>query len=257
MVRPSTVLTAAGLVLGACMTEPDLAILTLRSGVDHARGDANALAMENLAYVVGDRSTGEAVAVDPSWDPAGIAAAADRAGLRVIGVIATHDHPDHVGGSLWGLPVPGVAGLPGSPPVHVHRADADRLAQRTGLPPFRVVAHDHGDELAVGGLRIRLLHTPGHSPGSACWLVEGTHLFTGDTLFVDGCGRVDLPGSEPDALFRSLHDVIRPLSDTVVVHPGHDYGGPEATLGALRRSNPFLSAPDLRSWRALMGLSPL
>jgi len=235
------------------MDRSDLVVLTLRSGVDHAVGDGYAAGMENLAYVVGDRATGEALLVDPSWDPAGVAAAAGRAGLRVTGVIATHDHPDHVGGSLFGLPVPGVADLPGPLPVHVHRAEADRLARRTGLPAAAIVPHDHEDEFRLGTVRIRVLHTPGHSPGGACWLVDEAHLFTGDTLFVDGCGRVDLPGSEPDALFRSLHDVLLPLPDGVVVHPGHDYGGREATLGDLKRSNPYLAAPDLATWRALMG----
>ncbi len=253
MARPSVLLTATGLALGACMPRSDLVILTLRSGVDHAAGDPDARGMENLAYVVGDRSTGEALVVDPSWDPAGIVAAASRAGLRVTGAIATHDHPDHVGGSLWGLPVRGLADLPRPLPVHVHRADAERLARRTGLPASALVLHDHGDEFHLGAIPVRVLHTPGHTPGGACWLVDGRHLFTGDTLFVDGCGRVDLPGSEPDALFHALHDVLLPLPDAVVVHPGHDYGGAETTMGQLKRSNPYLSAPDLATWRALMG----
>ena len=106
----------------------------------------------------------------------------------------------------------------------------------------------------VGDIPVRLLHTPGHTPGSQCFLVGGKHLVSGDTLFVQGCGRVDLPGGDPDEMYRTLTQRLSTLPDDMILMPGHNYGGePSASLGEVRRGNPYLRAQSLEDWRRLMG----
>ena len=164
--------------------------------------------MANLAYLIGCHATREALLVDPAWDVDSLLARAERDGMRVVGALATHYHQDHIGGSIFGMSIEGLARLMElSPmPIHVHEREADGVRRVTGSPASDLVAHEGGDEIALGGLRIRLLHTPGHTPGSQCFLVEEAEqparLVSGDTLFLNGCGRVDLPGGDPEAMYR-------------------------------------------------------
>ncbi len=208
------------------------------SGRDHAQGDPAATQMVNLSYLVGDPETGECVVVDPSWDPLGLVARAEADGLRVVGAVVTHYHADHAGGSLMGYPVPGVKELvaAGHGPVHVHRDDEAMLQRRSGLDERHLVLHDEGDTIQVGAVALRLLHTPGHSPGSIC-LVAHQALLAGDTLFIQGCGRVDLPGSDPRAMARSLARLAE-LPGELEVFPGHDYSGLRAPLAEVKVRNP-------------------
>ncbi len=219
------------------MTLPSYFVQSL-SGRDHAVGDRTAAQMVNLAYLVGDREAGECLVVDPSWDPMGLVQRARQDGMRVVGSIVTHYHGDHAGGNLWGHPVPGVFELvrAGVGPVHVHRADAELLKERCRLDASQVVEHGEGDVISVGGLRISVWHTPGHSPGSACFLADGA-LLTGDTLFVQGCGRVDLDTSDPQAMALSLRRLAA-VTEPYTVFPGHDYGGVQAPLQLVQEKNP-------------------
>jgi hydroxyacylglutathione hydrolase len=219
------------------------------SGKDIARSNPAAAQMENFAYLVGDLDAGVCFAVDPSWGPMDLVEIAAKKGLKVQGVLATHSHADHVGGSLWGYPVPGVARLVAELGlvVHVHRLDADSLAHQTRIPASSVVPHDDGAVVAIGGVAAKLHHTPGHTPGSACYEVEG-NVFTGDTLFLQGCGRVDLPGGDPAEMFRSLHQRMVSWPGSLLVLPGHDYGGARATLDEIRRTNPALRMKDPTAW---------
>jgi glyoxylase-like metal-dependent hydrolase (beta-lactamase superfamily II) len=211
------------------------------SGRDHALGDRAAAQMVNLAYLVGDREAGECLVVDPSWDPMGLVQRAKQDGMRVVGSIVTHYHGDHAGGNLWGHPVPGVAELvrAGLGPVHVQRGDAELLVERCELDASKVVAHDEGSVITVGSLEIGVWHTPGHSPGSACFVAEQA-LLTGDTLFVQGCGRVDLDTSHPQAMAASLRRLAA-VTEPYEIFPGHDYGGQRASLQQVQRSNPVFS----------------
>ena len=172
----------------------------LLSGRDFAVGDPVASQMVNFAYLIGDRSTGECLLVDPAYavDELLDAAAADD--MRVTGVLATHYHADHIGGSMMGLDIEGIAALleRQACPIHVQRAEVPWVTRTTGLTPADVTAHDPGDIVSVGAIDVELVHTPGHTPGSQCFLVDG-RLVSGDTLFLDGCGRTDLPGSDPAA----------------------------------------------------------
>src|SRR5688500_18031630 len=105
--------------------------------------------------------------------------------------------------------------------VHVHRDEAEFVQRITGTSATDLVAHDSGDVVEVGAVGIQVLHTPGHTPGSQCFLVDGM-LVSGDTLFLEGCGRTDFPGSSPAAMFDSLQKLAS-LPDDTVVYPGHRY----------------------------------
>jgi glyoxylase-like metal-dependent hydrolase (beta-lactamase superfamily II) len=183
--------------------------------------------------------------VDPAWDVPGIVAAAEAEELRIVGALATHYHPDHVGGSLFGFGVEGLAKLIelAACKVHAHRYEADGVRKVTGISKSDLVEHDSGDKIQVGRIEIEWLHTPGHTPGSSCFRVKDA-LIAGDTLFLQGCGRVDLPGGDPEEMRRTLTQRLATLSDDIVLYPGHAYGGEHAPLGEVRRINPFFGQTE-------------
>jgi glyoxylase-like metal-dependent hydrolase (beta-lactamase superfamily II) len=227
----------------------------LLSGREFARVHPVAAQMVNFAYLIGDREAGECMAVDPAWDVTGLVQIAGEDGMKLTGALATHYHPDHIGGDLFGTPVEGLSRLLELCPlkVHVHREEAAGVKLLTGLSDSDLALHDGGDTIRVGELEITLLHTPGHTPGSQCFLV-GNRLVSGDTLFVQGCGRVDLPGSDPEEMYRTLTTRLGSLPDDTVLYPGHHYGPAEtSTLEEERRSNHYLRVPDLDTWLRLMG----
>ena len=227
----------------------------LLSGVDFAVGDELARQMRNFVYVIGDRHSGEALVIDPAYDPAGIVDLCAADGMRLAGVLATHYHPDHVGGAMMGLSIPGVAELLEivDVPVHVQADEVAYVAATTGLGPPEIRTHDGGDVVVVGGLDIELIHTPGHTPGSQCFLVRG-RLLSGDTLFLEGCGRTDLPGGDPAALYESLTHRLGKVPDDTVLFPGHFYAAEaSAPLGQTRRSNFVLTPRSPEQWLAMFG----
>ena len=219
-------------------TDDRLYFRQLLSGRDFATGDALAQQMVNFVYAIGDRATGECVLVDPAYDPSGLVDAVERDGMRVTGVLATHYHPDHVGGSMMGYSIDGLAGLLARVdcPIHVQRDEVPWLVRTTGVTEDHLAAHDSGDVVTVGDVAIELVHTPGHTPGSQCFLVAGK-LVSGDTLFLDGCGRTDLPGSDPAQMVASLRRLHK-VDDDIVLYPGHRYSlASSASMGAVKRSN--------------------
>jgi glyoxylase-like metal-dependent hydrolase (beta-lactamase superfamily II) len=127
------------------------------------------------------------------------------------------------------------------------------ISRVTGLDPTVMTAHDPGDVISVGRVRLTLVHTPGHTPGSQCLLVDG-RLMSGDTLFLVGCGRTDLPGSDPREMYRSLHERLGGVDDDVVLYPGHLYA-PEASapMGLVRETNPVLGALGESQWLSYFG----
>lgn len=208
------------------------------SGRDFAVGDPFATQMVNFAYAIGDRSSGECLLVDPAWDVEGLISNVGDDGMTVTGVLASHYHADHVGGSIMGHDIEGVAALLGhlSCPVHVQAEEVEWMERTSGVGTDHLVAHAPGDVITVGEVEIRLVHTPGHTPGSQCFLVDG-RLVAGDTLFLDGCGRTDLPGSDPTAMAESLRTLHR-VDDEVVLYPGHRYSVAScATMGSVKQSN--------------------
>lgn len=223
----------------------------LLSGRDFAAGDQVAAQMVNFVYLLGDRASGQAVVVDPAYAVDEILDVAAADGMRVTGVLATHYHADHVGGSIMGHTIEGVGRLLErvDVPVHANRHEVEFIRKVTGIGPEQVVAHDGGDLLAVGGLEVQMLHTPGHTPGSQCFLVDGI-LVAGDTLFLQGCGRTDLPGSDPEAMYESLR-MLSALPDETALFPGHRYSAPSsAVMGAVKEMNPVLRAGSREEWLA-------
>lgn len=221
----------------------------LLSGRDFAASDPLAAQMVNFSYLIGDRETGEVLVVDPAYRVEDLLAAGEADGMRVTGVLATHHHPDHVGGSMMGYTIQGLAELLRhvSVPVHAHREEAPLIARSTGLDPGDVVAHHSGDRVAVGAIDVELLHTPGHTPGSQCFLVDGM-LVAGDTLFLEGCGRTDLPGSDPEAMYESLQKLAA-LPGSTVIYPGHRYSvASTATLEAVKEINMVFKPPTREAW---------
>jgi glyoxylase-like metal-dependent hydrolase (beta-lactamase superfamily II) len=216
--------------------------------------------MANLAYLVGSRSVREALLVDPAWDVDALLDRAEADGVRIVGALVTHYHPDHVGGALFGHDIEGVARLlERSPvPIHANALEAGGVRRVTGASASDLVAHESGDVIEVGEVRIRLIHTPGHTPGSQCFLVETGagpgHLVSGDTLFLGSCGRVDLPGSDPEAMYHSLHDKLGRLPDETLLFPGHLYSTePSSSIGEQKRSNPYLQMNRLDDFLRFMG----
>jgi glyoxylase-like metal-dependent hydrolase (beta-lactamase superfamily II) len=226
----------------------------LLAGQDFAAGDMFAQQMRNFAYLIGDRETGDCVVVDPAYSAGELVDAVEADGMRLSGVLVTHHHPDHVGGSMMGFELNGLADLleRTSVPVHVNSLEADWVSRVTGIARSELTSHEHGDVVKVGDIDIELLHTPGHTPGSQCFLLDG-RLVAGDTLFLEGCGRTDFPGGDVDEMFRSLQALAQ-LSGDPTVFPGHWYSQePSATLSEVRRSNYVYRASNLDQWRMLMG----
>lgn len=210
--------------------------------------------MQNCLYIVADTESKQALLVDPAFEPVELLGIAEAEGFEVVGVIATHCHPDHVGGSLMGFKIPGLAELREARelPIWIHETEAQRVMEQTGTPESQIRRHQEGSTIELGGLGIEVLHTPGHSPGSCCFRA-GEHLITADTLFVQGCGRTDLPGSDPEAMFHSLQRLAG-LDPGLTIYPGHNYGpSPTSTIGDEVASNPYLRPNSLEQWRAMMG----
>jgi glyoxylase-like metal-dependent hydrolase (beta-lactamase superfamily II) len=210
--------------------------------------------MVNFVYAIGDRATGECVLVDPAYATDELVDIVEADAMTVSGVLATHYHPDHVGGSMMGYTIDGVAGLLErvNCPVHVQRDEAPWVARTTGIAESELVAHEPGDRVAVGSVEIELVHTPGHTPGSQCFLVEG-RLVSGDTLFLDGCGRTDLPGSDPALMYDSLQRLATLPADTIVF-PGHRYSMPSsASLEAIREQNYVYRPSSKDQWMTMFG----
>ena len=230
-----------------------LYVRQLLAGRDFAIVNPVAGQMANFAYLVGDQDKGECYVVDPAWDPRGLIQIAEEEGMKVVGGIATHCHADHVGGSMMGFPIQGVAELVelAKVKVWVHEEDAAELRRGTGLGPEDLCIVGGGDTLPIGNQTIEFLHTPGHTPGGMCLLAAGA-VITGDTLFVGACGRVDLPGADPRKMYESLTVTLRALPDDLVVYPGHDYGrAPRSTIGDEKRHNPFMQPGRFRDWDLL------
>ena len=225
----------------------------LLSGRDFAKGNQLAQQMENYVYLIGDRDAGEAIVIDAAYAPEEIAGICESDGMQLTGAIVTHYHADHAGGRLGGTEqISGVTDLlrHHDVPVHLHRDELSWLRERTGIDSSSVIVHSTGDRVAVGAFELVLIHSPGHTEGSQCILFEG-NLITGDTLFLDGCGRTDLPGGDAGELYESLNVRLAAIADTVSVFPGHAYSPlPSESMGDIRRHNRVLAPMDREHWLA-------
>jgi len=211
--------------------------------------------MQNYVYLLGDPTTHEAAVVDAAWDVDMIVRTAEEDGYRVTKDLVTHFHPDHLGGDLMGHSIRGASELIAKVPakVYIHKAELPFVHRLTGLSASDVVPVEGGDEVAIGNLKVKFVHTPGHTPGSQCFLV-GNALVSGDTLFIGSCGRVDLPGSNPEDMYRSLTQVLGALPDETLLYPGHNYADrPRSTLGDEKRTNMMMRFRTLGDFLSVMG----
>ncbi len=222
----------------------------LLAGVDFAESDPIAQQMVNFSYLIGDRTTGECLVVDPAYGVAELKAIAESDGMTLTGVLVTHYHPDHCGGDMMGMRIEGVNELLAQTqvPVHIQSAEAEWVLKVTDLSKSDLVEHTSGDKVTVGEVDVELLHTPGHTPGSQCFLVDG-RLVAGDTLFLQGCGRTDLPGGDPAALYESLTQTLSKVPDSAVLYPGHLYSPkPSQAMGEVRSSNMVFKPGTAEEW---------
>ena len=206
--------------------------------------------MQNFVYLIGDPVARQCVVIDPAWEIDAIVDTAAADDMTIVGALVTHTHQDHVGGHLFGMSIPGVEDLleKVKAKVYVHKAEREFL-KGFGSDLVKV---DNNDTLQVGRLGITFLHTPGHTPGSQCFLVDD-RLISGDTLFIGSCGRTDLPGSDPTEMYYSLTRRLGKLPDETILFPGHNYGGPSSTLGDEKRGNPFMRFASLGEFLRVMG----
>ncbi len=200
--------------------------------------------MKNFVYLLGSHQRPDSLVVDPAWDVGAILEALKEDGRTLSGVLLTHHHDDHLNGlaellQLYDLP------------IYIHR---DELKLTDALTPFANALRPFvdGEVVTVGDSEVTCIKTSGHTPGSTCYLMRG-RLLTGDTLFVDHCGRCDFAHSDAAEMFHSLHQVLGSLPDTTQVLPGHHYGDvPQSSLLRERQKNPYLqfsTAPDFVAFR--------
>jgi hydroxyacylglutathione hydrolase len=208
--------------------------------------------MQNYVYLIGSTETREAAVVDAAWNIDEIVRIAAQDEMEITHALVTHTHPDHVGGGFAGIEIAGVTELleKCKAKVVVHKAEAEFIK---GLSSSDIIKTDTGDKVDVGGLEIQLMHTPGHTPGSQCFLVDN-RVVSGDTLFIDACGRVDFPGGSPEQMYYSLTQKLMALPDDMILFPGHNYAPlKHATMGEQKKTNPYLQFSSLKHFLAAMG----
>ena len=209
--------------------------------------------MENFTYLLGSKRTREVAIVDPAWDIARLIDIMSEKDYVLKAALITHYHPDHCGGSFGKNNVPGVAELLEQYSIRVYsnKLEADGLKKVTGISNTDMVKVASGDTLKIGDVEVEFLHTPGHTPGSQCFRIKKT-LVSGDTLFINGCGRVDLPGSNIDDMYHSLQKLASLPQDTLLL-PGHNYGHiPHATMEETIKHNPYMRISSLENWRLML-----
>ena len=192
--------------------------------------------MENFVYLVGDRQTREVFVVDPAWDVDLILDTAQKEDLTVRGALVTHTHFDHVNG-LESL-LQKTDGI-----VYIHTNEASFLK---GMKE-NIKKISGSEKLKIGNVEITFLHTPGHTPGSQCFLVND-NLISGDTLFINACGRCDLPGGNAEEMYHSLKQLSE-LDESTTLFPGHNYADePTSTIGNEKKSNPYMQSANLQDF---------
>jgi hydroxyacylglutathione hydrolase len=208
--------------------------------------------MQNYVYLLGSTETRKAAVVDAAWEIDTILKIAKQDEMEITHAFVTHTHPDHVGGGFAGMEIAGVTELleKCKAKVVVHKAEAEFIK---GLSSSDTIKTDNGDKVDVGGVEVQLMHTPGHTPGSQCFLIDN-RVVSGDTLFIDACGRVDFPGGNPEQMYYSLTQKLMALPDDMILFPGHNYAPlKHATMGEQKKTNPYLKFSSLKQFLAAMG----
>ncbi len=208
--------------------------------------------MQNFVYLMGSLETRKVAVVDAAWDIEEILRIVAADVIELTHACVSHTHPDHIGGQFSGLHIEGITELleKAKVKVIVHKEEAEFLKF---LSPSDLIKVESGDGIDVGGINIRLIHTPGHTPGSQCFLIDD-RLVSGDTLFIGSCGRVALPGGNAEQMYFSLTQRLMDLPETTLLFPGHNYSDKSiSTLGEQQRTNPYLQFHSLREFLSAMG----
>lgn len=211
--------------------------------------------MANFVYLIGDAEKREAMIVDPAWDIPALLRILDEDGMTLTGALVTHYHPDHIGGDLMGHRIPGVPELleQRAVKIYMNKEEVPWVKRVLGLESSDFTPVDGESSVEIGELPVRVIHTPGHTPGSQCFLAGGK-LISGDTLFIGSCGRVDLPGSNPEDLYDSLNRKLKNLPEDTVLYPGHNYASEtESTIGREKRTNAFMRFESVEDFLRMMG----
>lgn len=197
--------------------------------------------MQNFAYVIGDKKTKEAAVVDPAWENGKILEIANKNNLKINKILITHTDFDHIEG------VKEMADLTDAA-VYVHK-NGEKDIKNLGINKIKTI--NEGDEIDIGNIKISVLYAPGHKPSNVCFLTGTNKLLTGDTLFVEGCGRVDMPGGNIKKQWESLQR-LKNMDENIEVYPGHDYGSiPSSTIKHEKENNPFLKCRSFEEFSTM------
>jgi len=190
--------------------------------------------MENFVYLIGDEITKEAAIVDPAWEEKRAFTIAEEKGFKITKILLTHTHSDHIE-ALPRLKLP----------IYVH-------PKEKGNVQGDIHEINEGDAIEIGKSKVKVFHTPGHTPGGVSFLV-GNKLITGDAMFIDACGRIDLPGGDGETLFKTLQK-IKNMDENIEIYPGHDYGPVHhATIKEQKETNFYLKAKDFDEFMGIRG----
>lgn len=202
--------------------------------------------MQNFSYIIGDNKSREAAIVDTGWEVDKLIEICKEEKLKITSIILTHSHFDHVQKADELASKTNAA-------VYFHQDDSDEIKKVIKNPNVEIAKLEDNGQIKVGNIKIKVIHTPGHSPGAVCLLAEN-RLLTGDTLFVNAIGRTDLPGGDSIKLFESLQK-LKKLDDSIEIYPGHDYGdAPSSTIGGQKKTNPYFKCETKEQFLKLLGI---
>ena len=198
--------------------------------------------MENFVYFIGDKDMGDVVVVDPAWDAKFLLEEAKKNNLKIKAALVTHGHFDHTNGVedlLKALDIP----------IYINEYEADFFNQyEIKWGSENVKKTKSGDKLKIGSVEIEFVHTPGHTPGSQCFLIHN-HLVSGDTLFINGCGRCDLPGGNVEQMFDTIYNKLMRMPDDTLIFPGHNYADKKSDeLKNQKKTNPYMQYDNLMAF---------
>ena len=195
--------------------------------------------MQNYVYFVGDKETSEVAVIDPAWDFGFLLNEAKESGFKIKAILVTHGHFDHTNGVedlLKHLDIP----------VYINKHEADFF--KFGWGKENVKTTLSGDKIKIGNIEIEFVHTPGHTPGSQCFLISN-NLVSGDTLFIDGCGRCDLPGGNVEQMFDTIANKLMKMDNDTIIFPGHNYAVKKHdTLENQKKTNPYMQYDNLKAF---------